>query len=195
MRSSSSRASVRLVTRLNSLERAQRRKAHCRRRAICSASGRDDTKLPSASCTNCGRAWCGQDQDRIGGRPQEHVEVDETWVGGRARGEGRGINHKSSVADDGEIRNRKPGTAQDKRKDGRYAGRVRLAIVADRSADSLVRLCRERRNAWLADRHRRLERLMPACASGATTAMQLPNAATPKWPNSSCRCSTASSPI
>jgi len=28
-------------------------------------------------------------------------------------------------------------TAQDKRKDGRYAGRVRLAIAADRSADSL----------------------------------------------------------
>ena len=32
---------------------------------------------------------------------------------------------------------RKPGTAQDKRKDGRYAGRVRLAVVPDRSADSL----------------------------------------------------------
>ena len=31
----------------------------------------------------------------------------------------------------------KPGTAQDKRKDGRYAGRVRLAVVPDRSADSL----------------------------------------------------------
>jgi hypothetical protein len=28
------------------------------------------------------------DQDRIGGRPKEHVEVDETWVGGRTRGEG-----------------------------------------------------------------------------------------------------------
>src|SRR5271169_1248757 len=32
------------------------------------------------------------DQDRIGGRPKEHVEVDETWVGGRTRGEGRGIH-------------------------------------------------------------------------------------------------------
>src|SRR6202049_357962 len=34
------------------------------------------------------------DQDRIGGRANEHVEVDETWVGGRTRGEGRGVHHK-----------------------------------------------------------------------------------------------------
>jgi hypothetical protein len=36
-----------------------------------------------------------------------------------------------------EVRQRKPGTKLDKRKGGRYAGRVRLAIVLDRSADSL----------------------------------------------------------
>ena len=77
------------------------------------------------------------DQNRIGGRPKEHVEVDETWVGGRTRGEGRGIHYKTLVAAAVEVRNRKPGTAQDKRKDGRYAGRVRLAIAADRSADAL----------------------------------------------------------
>jgi len=77
------------------------------------------------------------DQDRIGGRPKEHVEVDETWVGGRTCGEGRGIHHKTLVAAAVEVRHREPGTAQDKRKDGRYAGRVRLAIAADRSADSL----------------------------------------------------------
>ena len=126
------------------------------------------------------------DQDRIGGRPKEHVEVDETWVGGRTRGEGRGIHHKMLVAAAVEVRHRKPGTAQDKRKDGRYAGRVRLAIAADRGADSL---CGFVENA-----------VMPgslivtddwsgyaACASGATTTMQLPNAAIRKWPNSSCR--------
>jgi len=33
------------------------------------------------------------DQDRIDGRPKEHVEVDETWVGGRTRGEGRSVLH------------------------------------------------------------------------------------------------------
>jgi hypothetical protein len=31
------------------------------------------------------------DQDRIGGRPGEPIEVDETWVGGRTRGNGRGV--------------------------------------------------------------------------------------------------------
>src|SRR5260370_33315133 len=44
------------------------------------------------------------DQDRIGGRPKEHVEVDETWVGGRTRGEGRGIHHKTLVAAAVEVR-------------------------------------------------------------------------------------------
>ncbi len=53
------------------------------------------------------------DQDRIGGRPSEHVEVDETWVGGRTRGEGRGVHHKTLVAAAVEVRHRKPGTAQD----------------------------------------------------------------------------------
>lgn len=77
------------------------------------------------------------DQDRIGGPPTKHVEVDETWVGGRTRGEGRGVHHKVLVACAVEVRNRKPGTAQDDRRDGRYAGRIRLAVVNDRSAKSL----------------------------------------------------------
>ena len=77
------------------------------------------------------------DQDRIGGRTGEHVEVDETYVGGRT-GEGRGIHHKTLVTAAVEVRHREPGTAQDKRKDGRYAGRVRLSIADDRSAGSLV---------------------------------------------------------
>ena len=77
------------------------------------------------------------DQDRIGRHPETHVEVDETWVGGRTRGEGRGVHHKVLVAAAVEVRQRKPGTAQDKRKDGRYAGRLRLSVVADRSAESL----------------------------------------------------------
>jgi hypothetical protein len=38
------------------------------------------------------------DRDCIGGRANEHVEVDETWVGGRTRGEGRGVHHKTLVA-------------------------------------------------------------------------------------------------
>ncbi|PZW36869.1 transposase-like zinc ribbon protein, partial [Humitalea rosea] len=77
------------------------------------------------------------DQDQIGGTAGEHVEADETWVGGPTRGEGRGVHHKTLVAAAVEVRHRKPGTAQDKRKDGRFAGRVRLAVASDRSADAL----------------------------------------------------------
>ena len=76
-------------------------------------------------------------QDRIGGQPKNHVEVDETWVGGRTRGEGRGVHHKVPVSCAIEVRHRKPGPKLDNRKDGRYAGRVRLAVVLDRSAESL----------------------------------------------------------
>lgn len=76
-------------------------------------------------------------QDRIGGKADGHVEVDEAYVGGKTRGEGRGVHHKTLVAAAVEVRHRKTGTAQDKRKDGRYAGRVRLAIASDRSAESL----------------------------------------------------------
>ena len=74
-------------------------------------------------------------RDRIGGR--EYVEFDKCYVGGRTRGEGRGVHHKTLVAAAVEVRQRKPGTAQDKRKAGRYTGYVRLAVAADRNADSL----------------------------------------------------------
>jgi hypothetical protein len=69
------------------------------------------------------------DQDRIGGRVGEHVEVDETYVGGKTRGEGRCVHHRTLVSAAVEIRHLKPGNAQDNRKDGRYAGRVRLAVA------------------------------------------------------------------
>jgi hypothetical protein len=34
------------------------------------------------------------DQDRIGGIAGEHVEADETWIGGKTRGKGRGVHDK-----------------------------------------------------------------------------------------------------
>jgi transposase-like protein len=77
------------------------------------------------------------DQDRIGGHTGQHVEVDETWIGGRTRGEGRGVHHKTLVIAAVEVRHREPGTAQDRRRNRRYAGRVRLALAADRGADAL----------------------------------------------------------
>lgn len=78
------------------------------------------------------------DADRIGGKPGEHVEVDETWIGGKTRGEGRGVHDMSAVACAVEVRQREPGSKLDARKGGRYAGRVRLAVVPDCTAKSLV---------------------------------------------------------
>ena len=37
-------------------------------------------------------------QDRIGGKPDEHVEADETYIGGRTRGKGRGVHDMVLVA-------------------------------------------------------------------------------------------------
>lgn len=76
-------------------------------------------------------------QDRIGGNPEEHVEADETLIGGRTRGKGRGIHGKALVACAVEVLHRKADSKLSKRRNGRYAGRVRLAVAADRSEKSL----------------------------------------------------------
>ena len=77
------------------------------------------------------------DQDRIGGNPGEYVEADETYVGGRTRGKGRGVHDMVLVAGVVEVKQRKYGGSLNKRRTGRYAGRVRLAVVPDRSVKSL----------------------------------------------------------
>jgi transposase-like protein len=77
------------------------------------------------------------DQDRIGGLPDQHVEADESWVGGRTRGKGRGVHNQVLVVGAVEVRWRQKDSQLNKRRAGRYAGRVRLAIVPDRSTDSL----------------------------------------------------------
>ena len=77
------------------------------------------------------------DQDRIGGNAALHVEADETWVGGRTHGKGRGVHNMVLVAGAVEVRQRQRTGSLSKRKTGRYAGRVRLALVPDRSAKSL----------------------------------------------------------
>lgn len=77
------------------------------------------------------------DQDRIGGKSDEHVEADETYVGGRTRGKGRGVHDMVLVAGAVEVRQRKLQGSRNKRKTGRYAGRVRLAVAPDRGAKSL----------------------------------------------------------
>jgi len=86
------------------------------------------------------------DHDAIGA---EHpVEIDETYVGGRTRGEGRGIHHQSLVVGAVEVRGRR--ASEDRVARGRedheggrplkrptYAGRMRLQVAADRKAKSL----------------------------------------------------------
>lgn len=78
------------------------------------------------------------DRDPIGGTPGEHVEIDETYVGGTTRGQGRGVHHQSLVIAAVEVRNRKPKKGQKQRRGGRYAGRIRLDVIPDRSAQSLM---------------------------------------------------------
>ena len=58
----------------------------------------------------------------------ESQKYDEVSNGRRRFGVFRLFDHKVLVACAVEMRHRKPGIAQDKRKDGRYAGRVLLAL-------------------------------------------------------------------
>ena len=80
---------------------------------------------------------CGTPGEPFGGNPDELVEADETYVGGRTRGKGHGVHDMVLVAGAVEVRQRKRTSSLNKRKTGRYAGRVRLTVVPDRSAKSL----------------------------------------------------------
>lgn len=77
------------------------------------------------------------ERDPIGAKYQ--VEIDECYIGGTTRGEGEGVHHKTCVIGAVEVR-RREGTVNSKSHDKRklYAGRLRLAVVEDRSASSLI---------------------------------------------------------
>lgn len=78
------------------------------------------------------------DADAIGkpGGP-DHIEVDETWVGGATRGEGRGVHAQTCVIAAVEVLQRKKETKGKQRRGGRIAGRLRMQIVPDRTAAEL----------------------------------------------------------
>src|ERR1019366_5511066 len=82
------------------------------------------------------------DRDRIGGAIgiKDHVEVDETYIGGKTIGEGKGphAEDKTIVIAAVEVRTR-PAKKGDKpmKRGGRYAGRLRLEIAPTRGAKSL----------------------------------------------------------
>lgn len=79
------------------------------------------------------------DQDQIGGAPGEHVEVDETWIGGVTRGKGHGVHNQTLVIAAVEVRQRQDKAGKGApRRGGRYAGRIRMEVVPDRTALSLT---------------------------------------------------------
>lgn len=76
------------------------------------------------------------DRDRIGGRWP--VEVDETYVGGKTRGEGRGVHHKTLVAGAVEVRESSASHSRTKvRRRNVYAGRLRFQVIPDRQGETL----------------------------------------------------------
>lgn len=89
------------------------------------------------------------ERDKIGGT--HTVEMDETWVGGKTRGEGRGSHNMTLVIAAVEVRRRAPAKpdvfgfvnnfAVPKR-GGIYAGRLRMSVVRDRTAESLCGFAR-----------------------------------------------------
>lgn len=81
------------------------------------------------------------ERDAIGA--QYPVEVDETLVGGRTKGEGRGTHHKATVVGAVEVRTRPPGAEGKARKGMVYAGRLRLRLVPGRGSKELTEFVQE----------------------------------------------------
>jgi hypothetical protein len=79
------------------------------------------------------------ERDPIGSK--HLIEVDECFVGGETRGEGRGTHHKSTVIGAVEVRSRQDDGKAYKRRV--YAGRLRLRVVPDRSAEALTGFVKE----------------------------------------------------
>lgn len=84
------------------------------------------------------------ERDRIGA--EWPVEVDECYVGGETRGEGRGVHHQTTVVGGVEVRTRQPDGKKHKR--AVYAGRLRLRVVSGstgtgRDSESLTAFVKE----------------------------------------------------
>lgn len=93
--------------------------------------GRYETAFQILHKLRAGMVRQGRDMIGVG---CAHVEVDETWVGGKTRGEGRGVHDQVPVIAAVEVRHKeKPG----KRRGGRIAGRLRMEALPDRTAKSL----------------------------------------------------------
>ena len=76
------------------------------------------------------------ERDAIGS--QYPVEVDETFVGGRTKGEGYGVHHKATVVGAIEVRQRLADATGKTPKRAVCAGRLRLRLVPNRGAKTLT---------------------------------------------------------
>jgi transposase-like protein len=82
------------------------------------------------------------ERDSIGA--QHPVEVDETLVGARTKGEGRCVHHKAIVVGAVEARPRTlDADGKNKRKKALYAGRLRLRLAPNRGAKTLTGFVQE----------------------------------------------------
>jgi transposase-like protein len=88
------------------------------------------------------------DKDPIGA--EWPVEIDETYVGGATKGEGRGVHHMATVVGAIEVRRKgKPTKAAQRRRGGKpiagkvYAGRLRLRVVPERGKRTLEKFVTE----------------------------------------------------
>ena len=117
------------------------------------------------------------DQDRIGGRANEHVEVDETWVGGRTRGEGRGVHHKVLVALRCAIGSLEPRRTSERMgaMRGAFGWQLPLTVAPNRFVG--LSMAPSLRGRWSS---RTIGAVTPACGNAATITTPLPNVAIPK---------------
>lgn len=76
------------------------------------------------------------ERDIIGS--QYPVEVDEAFVGGRTKGEGRGVHHMAIVIGAVEIRQKAPKKNGELPKRKSYAGRLRLCVIPNRESKTLT---------------------------------------------------------
>lgn len=81
------------------------------------------------------------ERDAIGS--QYPVEVEETCVGGRTKGEGYGVHHKATVVGAIEVRQRLAGANGKTPKRAVCAGRLRLRLVPNRGAKTLTGFVQE----------------------------------------------------
>jgi hypothetical protein len=90
------------------------------------------------------RSKIGDGKDVDGNPIRYSVELDETYVGGRTRGKGRGVTEKVVVVGAVEVRfSEKEDLVDGEYKQRRYAGRLRLRLIQNRGKLALTKFATE----------------------------------------------------